>query len=73
MRILEISGNCCVRWEVGENRTFDIKYSSVLKEVVSEVERGFGDGSIHSMVPNSGHEELHSASKVFHLVFFVNL
>ena len=83
VRISELSGNCYVRWEDGENRRYDMKHSGT----VNEVERGFGDlqptqsypngdGTMDSMVPHSGNEELHSASKVFDLgclVDFLNL
>ena len=75
VRISEFSGKRYVRWELGENRRFDMKYSVVL----NEDERGFqdlqplqldsnGDGST-----DSENEERHSASKVSDLVVFVNL
>ncbi len=66
VRISEYSGGeLCARWEVGDNRRYDMKYSCV----VNEAERGFGDlqllpsnsngdGSMDSMVLYSGIQEL---------------
>ena len=75
MRISECSGNCYVRWEDGENRRFHMKHSCIVNE--AEISFGDlqllqsdsnGDGSMDSMVPYSGNQELHPD-----LVCFLNL